>query len=132
MYRDEVEAVRARLATLEAELAGARHTRRELEARAAAGRQRRRAVERSGDRPAARLRWLALGLGVALIATLTLGLQQVVAQNAAVRAAEAGSALARAQLREQEARVAVLERELEAERRRCTAARPTSPPERSR
>lgn len=124
MYRDELEAVRARLATLEAELASARHTRRELEARAAAARQRRRAVERSGGRPAARLRWLAAGLGVALAATIGFGLHGILERSAAIRAAEAGFALAAAQLREREARVASLQRELEAERRRCAPRLP--------
>lgn len=126
MYRDELEAQRARLATLEAELAQAKQRRRELEARAAAARQARHQARLAsqGRRPGRGLRGLVVVLALAIAATLLLGISWIQRQHRA-------SASARWQVRELEqrsrevkARIAAARAELTHELGRCTPPDP--------
>jgi hypothetical protein len=129
MYRDELEAQRARLTTLEAELAETREHRRELEAIAAAARQARHQARRAieGRRPGRGLGWLAAGLGLALCSTLVLGGRGIARRLDVTAVARASLADLEKQSAQVKARIAEAKRELEAELRRCTPAAPPPP-----
>ncbi len=129
MYRDEGEALRARVATLQAELGEARQRRRDLEARAADARQARQAALRTpAEREGARQRYIALGLGLALCAVGGIGSQVLQSRFAAAEAERAELTLLSERAQKAQARVSEIRRELASARERCTPAQEPAPP----
>jgi len=122
MYRDETEATRARLSTLEAELASARQLRRDLEAQAAGARQARREAMRAKTRPGRSLRKVAVVLALLLVGTLVFGVHQLVTSLRTLGARRAEAAMESARVAAGRQRVHALRRELERERARCKPA----------